>query len=107
MKKNLTLIVSEPTQPVAKKLTKEDVWGKYDTKNYKKISDGMIVAQAKEKCPIFKDNLPYKSVTVVCKEKQQREVEYWLEYVHGGECVSKTKKIGFSRVAIRSNYMCW
>lgn len=89
------------------KLTKEDVWGKYDEKTHSMLTNGMIVARTKEKCPIFKDIVPFKSVTVVCDEKDQNEVSYWLSYVHGGDCIEMTKSLPGGKIAIRSNYMCW
>lgn len=92
-------------------LTKDDVWGKVDLEQHKKLSEGMIVARggAEEDvvCPIFKDRLPYKSVTVVCMESEMIEVTYWLEYVHGGESVSKHKKLPGGKMALRSDYQCW
>lgn len=92
---------------MAKKLTQDDIWGKYDEKKSKRIDFGMIVARGEVRCPIFKDKLPYKSVTVVCKDNQIKEVIYWLEYVHGANSISKTKKLAEDKIAIRSNYMCW
>lgn len=83
-------------------LTKENVWG-----DYTKGTKGMIVARSKERCPIFKDILPYKSVTVVCDEAQCGPVEYWLSHVHGGNCVSKTKELPDGKIALRSDYQCW
>ena len=109
----------------AVKLTQEDVWGKWSEAPMKKLSDGMIVAQGypmskkeydnhprKEDfrpriCPVWKDVVPYKSVTVICQKEQQQEVEAWLIYVHGGNCIEKSKELDGGRVAIRSNYMCW
>jgi len=35
------------------------------------------------------------------------EVEYWLSYVHGGDNISKRKKLKGGKVALRSDYMCW
>lgn len=107
------------------KVSKDDVWGKFDD-NLNLISRGMIVAQGyigdkyyekglehwKKKlqvsnvCPVWGDELPYKSVTVICNKEQEDEVRYWLCYVHGGEAeMSKTLPDG--KVAIRSNYQCW
>ena len=103
----ITAIVLEPTHAIAKKVTQEDVWGEYDHGTSKMIHNGMIVARGKEKCPFFKDTLPYKSVTVVCPKEQESEVSYWLEYVHGGDSISKRKEFPDGYVAIRSNYMCW
>lgn len=102
MKAKFIIGVNMPTGPKAKKLTKDDVWGSA-ADNY----TGMIVARSESKCPIFKDKVPYKSVTVVCDIAQQGEVEYWLEYVHGGNCVCKTKKLPENKIAIRSDYQCW
>jgi len=89
------------------KLTKNDVWGTYDTDTNKCISKGMIVAKTNEVCPIFGDIVPYKSVTVVCDKEQCGEVAYWLSYVHGGDCISQSKELEDGKVAYRSNYMCW
>lgn len=108
-----------------KKLTKEDVWGKF-TEDWKLVDRGMIVAQGfpssmskedlegvKDKlkleyiCPVWKDRLPYKSVTVICDEAQVNEVKYWLSYVHGGNNVIKEKSLADGKYAIRSNYTCW
>ena len=100
--KTLTVLVSEPTAPKAKTLTQEDVWG-----NYTKKTLGMIVARMNDKCPVFKDKVPYKSVTIICTEEQFDEVHYWLEYVHGADCIGKVKRLPKGKIAIRSNYMCW
>jgi hypothetical protein len=89
------------------KLTKEDVWGVFDPETHKTISSGMVVAKSGEKCPVFEDILPYKSVTVICNEDQRDEVIHWLIYVHGGNCVSKTKALDGNRIAFRSDYKCW
>jgi hypothetical protein len=107
----LRMSVKSPTVPEAKKLTMEDVFGEFDYKTLTRISKGMVIASGmpdhKTRCPIFKDVLPYKSVTVVCKPSQVLEVKYWLEYVHGGGSVSKIKVLPDNRVAIRSDYQCW
>jgi hypothetical protein len=108
------------------KLTMDDVWGKFDD-NLNLISRGMVVAQGyigdqyyekglehwKNKlklsnvCPVWGDEIPYKSVTVICNKEQEDEVRYWLCYVHGGGAVEKWKELPGNKVAIRSNYMCW
>lgn len=88
------------------KLTKEDVWGSFD-ENHKKLSDGMIVARSEDNCPVWKDKIPFKSVTVVCTVEQQAEVTYWLGYVHGADSVSRVRGIGDGKIAIRSDYQCW
>ena len=106
----LTIKVSNPTRDLNEekmKLTKEDVWGKWNHEEGTMVSPGMIVSRSEERCSIFKDKVPYKSVTVVCSTEQADEVEYWLEYVHGGGSISKRKELPGNRVAIRSNYMCW
>ena len=105
------------------KLTKEDVWGTFD-ENYNLVHRGMIVApgfggqkkdlkdwekrlQVKSTCPVWKDKLQYKSVTVICDMSQIGEVMYWLSYVHGGGCISDETGLPGGKYAIRSNYMCW
>lgn len=109
------------------KLTKDDVWGKW-SEDYKLLDRGMVVAQgyppslAKSPagaaelfdriqvgdiCPVWEDELRYKSVTVICTEEQEDDVCYWLEYVHGGNAITKKKKLNGGKVAIRSEYQCW
>ena len=112
----------------------KDVWGEStgvgDPRGtHVKLSNGMLVArglpyeenspEAKavyknspelalpQRCPYVNDILPYKSVSVVCDKKDQQAVEYWLEYVHGSECVSGTAELPDGKLLIRSNYMCW
>lgn len=107
------------------KVSKDDVWGKY-TDDLKLLDRGMIVAQGyigdkyfedglevwKKKvqttnvCPVWGDELPYKSVTVICTKEQEDEVKYWLSYVHAGEA-ERTKNLPDGKVAIRSNYQAW
>ena len=58
-------------------------------------------------CPIFKDKLPFKAVTVVCDREQEQEVVYWLEYVQGGNCVTQRSGLRNGKVAIRAEYQCW
>jgi len=64
-------------------------------------------ARSNNKCPIFKTYIPYKSITLKCKESELDSVIYWCEYVHGGGCISKIKNLNNKYVAIRSDYMCW
>ncbi|MFE8701226.1 hypothetical protein ACFYKX_11525 [Cytobacillus sp. FJAT-54145] len=85
-------------------LTEEDVWGAWDENRIEKRSEGMVVARHPEVCPIFGDSIPYKSVTVVCKEEQYQDVCYWLEYVHGAGCIQATALLPNDRIAIRSEY---
>ena len=101
------VVINYPNGEKPKKLTQEDVWGEFDIYKGKRISNGMVVARYKDICPIFNDEVPYKSVTVVCPKSQYDEVVYWLEYVHGGDCVSITKELDDLRIAIRSDYQCW
>lgn len=115
----ITITVSEPTQPEAEELTMDDVWGIIDEDKWERINNGMLVARGApndyvntfdnipQTCPIWNDRLPYKSVTVVCQIEQIDEVEYWLEYVHGGGSISQYKELPNGKIAIRSNYMCW
>lgn len=98
--------VSKPTGAKPMDLVMEDVWGKYDD-HHTRITPGMIVAKTKDICPIFKDKVPYKSVTVVGPIEREMEIIYWLEYVHGADCVMETKKLPNDKIAIRSDYQCW
>lgn len=101
------IYLSGPSGDMPFKITKEDVWGKFNSDYTIKLSSGMIVANYNEVCPIFGDIVPYKSVTVICDEDQLDDVSYWLEYVHGADSISDIKHIDGGKMAIRSNYMCW
>ncbi len=83
------------------KIQKWDVFG-HAKDNY----TGMIIAKTNQKCPIWKDKLPFKSVTVVCKKEDLSDVEYWLCYVHGGS-FERIKDLPDGKVALRSNYQAW
>lgn len=111
-------------KPEKRKLTQEDVWGKFD-EDHKLVERGMLVArgfgsapkskvkelekelQVTSICPVWKDKLQYKSVTIICDESQADDVRYWLMYVHGGDCISREKKMPKGKLAIRSDYQCW
>lgn len=103
----ITIGIKSPTVPEAKKITQEDVWGIWSERPMKKVTDGMIVSRSNQTCLVFGDVVPYKSVTVICQSNQFDEVKYWLEYVHGGDCISKTKTLADDKIAIRSDYQCW
>lgn len=89
------------------KLEKDDVWGAWD--GTKKIKKGLIVAHTDQRCPIFGDAVPYKSVTIVFDPEKYPydEVTYWLSYVHGGGCIDKEIVLDDGKIAIRSDYQCW
>ena len=114
----LKVTVLEPTFPEAKDVTMEDVLGRW-SEDHQKIHDGMVVAdhnlggfdkkwcQSKALCPIFKDFVGYKSLTVVCDASIREEVAYWLEYVHGGDSIQMVRELEDGRVAFRSDYQAW
>ena len=117
----INAIVLNPSTSESRFLKQEDVWGRYveiDDK-YVNVNDGMIVADhnfgghdekngcSKKKCPHFGDYIGYKSVTVVCDKRLQKDVEYWLEFVHGGGSIQDVKDLKDNKIAIRSDYMCW
>lgn len=115
--------IATPSVPLPSKLTQEDVWGKVEESHWKggilngewipsrRVSKGMIVAsQTKgypDKCPIWHDKIPYKSVTVVCGVLQEPDVEYWLDFVLGTNSVSRRKVLPKGKLALRSDYKCW
>lgn len=104
----IIITISEPTKPLTKQLTEEDVWGIYDIATHTRISKGLIVANYGDICPVFGDKVPCKAVTVVGKMALEDEIVYWLEYVQGVGCVSKRKidkKNG--NIALRAEYQCW
>ena len=41
-------------------LTRDDVWGTYDTKTMSRTSEGIIVARHGEICPYFEDTIGLK-----------------------------------------------
>lgn len=87
-------------------LTVDDVWGKkeYISKgNYKVIVKGMVIADNGDICPIWGDEIPYKSATLICEENQVEEVNKWIRYVKG-QGYSRKKKLPDGRVALRSDY---
>lgn len=86
------------------KLTKEDVWGSF---NSNRISKGMIIARSNDKCPIFKDIVPFKSVTIICEPEVENDVVYWIEHVQGAGSISKRKVTKDGKVILRADYMCW
>ena len=118
VREGLDIWVSSPSGLKPKNLIQEDVWGKHEMESehipkipIRWIHHGMIVASSDADglpivCPVWKDKLPYKSVTVICKPSQEQDVTYWLEYVQGTDSVSRRKKVG-NKVALRSDYKCW
>ena len=85
-------------------LTEENVWGKFD-RYYERQSWGMLIEPSLHRqCLIFKDKLPHGSATVVGPIKQEADIAYWLEYVHGANSISKTKALLGGKIAIRSDY---
>ncbi len=84
-----------------------------------KVHGGMVIAdhglggfdekwcRSKVRCPVFKDFIGYKSVTVVCDASIREEVAYWIEYVQGGDSIQAVKELEDGKVAFRSDYMAW
>ncbi len=118
MTEKIKISVSEPTTPEPKKSGLSEKQFReimkdpkcYFTHSYGGFDESK--AQSKKKCPYFDDYIGYKSFTIVVGLHQQTDAEYWCEYFHGANSVSKVKKFapelpGPVCVAIRSNYMCW
>lgn len=117
--KSFDMFVLEPSAAPAQKLTQDDVWGKTEMESefipkipVKWIHHGKLVATSHDDglpkiCPIWKDELRYKSVTVICNKQEASDCEYWLEYVHGGGSVSKRKELPGGKIAFRSDYQAW
>lgn len=72
-----------------------------------KQRDKLIDRTYPTRCPIWNDELLYKSVTIICDAALVEEVSYWIEYVQGAGSVSNIKDLSNGRVALRSDYMCW
>jgi len=128
-KEEVAVMVSLPDGPEPTEMTKDDVWGKlvvdgveehvgasgkYASSVKGHFEGGYIVARGHGhddappvKCPVFGDEVPYKSVTAVFPAAIESDVTYWLGYVQGGDCVSKRKVLPDGRVAVRADYMCW
>lgn len=96
-----------------KELTKDDVWGIFDIDKMEYETTGMMVGsssvalESMNVCPIWGDTLKYKSATFVCEREQELDVIEWLEYVHGGGCISRRKVLPDGKIALRSDYQCW
>lgn len=103
----ITISISEPQYAPSNKITKEDVWGLYNTETFEIISDGMIVSRSDAICSVFNDKVPYKSVTIVCDKALYTDVAYWIEYVQGANAISNTLELQDNKIAIRADYMCW
>ena len=89
-----------------------DVFGKREEVDgtIVRVNYGMVVAQGEPYktvwCPIFRDAIPYKSVTVVCAPEQLPGVLQHLMNAHGGSH-SNEKAMSDGRIAIRSDYQAW
>jgi hypothetical protein len=105
--RNNMITISHPTFPEATTLSQEDVWGEWDHAAGIKTAEGMVVATSEQKCPVWKDTLPYKSVTVIGPKALSEQIAYWLEFVHGADCISKAEDLPDGKVAFRSDYQCW
>ncbi len=111
----------------------KDVWGETTGSDdprgsHKRVTNGMMVARGlpykegspealkiqqdslapvlPQRCPVLGDLLPYKSVSIICEQKDYNAVTYWLEYVHGGGCISNQKETKDGKIFIRSDYQC-
>jgi len=91
-------------------LRKEDVWGYgyYDKDMvWQKVHDGLVVARTGEICPVWGDEVPYKSSTLVVPSEELVEaVSYWISYVMGG-CPTMSKDLPDGSVALRADYQAW
>ncbi len=87
------------------KLSRDDVFGKHKFQDGKLIGreGGLVVATEGQKCPVFKDVLPQKAVTIVGLEKDFEEIEYWLEYIKGRGCITK-EHTQDGHIALRAEY---
>ena len=102
------IVINTPTfsLPTDSTITKKTVFGCYASLDSSSQNTGMVIAISKGQCPVWNDLLPYKAVTVKCKPSQENAVTYWLEYVHGGNSVTKRlEKDG--ALYLRSEYQCW
>ena len=58
-------------------------------------------------CPVWGDEVGWKSVTVIVPAELENAATWSLEYNHGGGSVVKRLEMGDGRVALRSDYQCW
>lgn len=97
----MKIVVSNPKYRPAITLTQTDVFPL------------MVVASSDQYCPHFGDRVPYKSVTVKIPEhiylnaELLTDVLYWLEYVLGADCVSKSDNDENNNLFIRADYKCF
>tara|TARA_R100001594_G_scaffold150378_1_gene211304 strand:- start:132 stop:419 length:288 start_codon:yes stop_codon:yes gene_type:complete len=65
-----------------------------------------LVAQQHETCPVWGDKVPFKSVTVVIPEDEEKDAVVCLACAHGGGW-SRRKAVGAGLIALRSDYQAW
>jgi len=66
-----------------------------------------LLARTGDRCPVWGDEIPYKSVTVLVPAGMLSEAVFSLEYVHGGGSISRQKLMPDGMCALRSDYQCW
>jgi hypothetical protein len=94
---DVVITVLTPTVPETEATKKNPTWV---------FDEGFVVARSDDRCPVFGDVVPYKSVTVIVPMEREADAQFSLEYVHGGGSVSARKAMG-DMVALRSDYQCW
>lgn len=73
------------------KLSRRDVFGAHKFKDGKLVGrqGGMVASREGEECPVFKDTVPEKALTIVGPLDLFDEIEYWLEYIKGKDCITR------------------
>lgn len=102
--KEVTVNINSPKAEKAVTLKKADVWGN------EKFNTGLVICSHRSYCPVFDLTLPAKAVTVRIPHyiaHLESEVIYWLEYVLGADCVTKTTTDEHDSIYLMAEYRCW
>jgi hypothetical protein len=70
------------------------------------FNEPYLVGQQETVCPVWGDEIPYKSVTVIVAADEEDAATYCLACAHGGD-YDRRKVLDDGRIALRSNYQAW
>jgi len=104
------------------KIQSEDVFGKENEESdhgmvvaigyppigtwFSKEEYNKLIKEVPDVCPVWGDHMQWRSVTVICKEEDEVDVQCLLAMTHGGG-INRYKKLTDGRIALRSDYQAW
>jgi hypothetical protein len=88
------------------KLSRSDVFGVPKMREGQMVGreGGMVVAKSGEMCPVFKDEIPPMALTLVGRTENFDDLEYWLEYVKGVNCITRRYESEDGYIALRAEH---